>query len=113
MARYERKRDECPQCHRPRSECSDPERDWYSVRTICFATMEREAAQAMYADLHADAPFHDGTFRNWSAKRNRITPYHFGEGVSIWVAPVDVNPEDDFLSASFPQQPADQQHEAD
>lgn len=64
--------------------------------------MEREAADARYDELHADEPFHDGTFTDWSAKRTDSHPYHYRAGVSIWVAPVDVNPDDKFLTPPSP-----------
>lgn len=90
----------CRDCGRPLDECSDPERDWYPQRTICYATREREAATALYAEIHQERPFHDGTETLWASQRSRATPYHFSEGVRIYVADVDVNPDDQFLTPS-------------
>lgn len=88
----------------PSSECSDATRSWYPQRAICYSTMETEAAQARYRDLHEAAPYHDGTFPDdpsaWSATRSETHPYHFGEGVTIWVAPVDLNPHDHFIGGA-------------
>lgn len=61
--------------------------------------MEQAAAEWRYDELYSDK-FHDGTFKNWSEKRSRKYPYGHRDGVSIWVAPADVNPDDDFLKTS-------------
>lgn len=62
--------------------------------------MEREGAARKYARLHEKAPFHDGTFTDWAEKASSAHPYHFMDGVTIYVAPVDVNPHDHFLGES-------------
>lgn len=59
--------------------------------------METAAANARYAELHDKHPYHDGLFKSWSAKRSRSHPYHYTDGVTISVARVDVDPDDDFL----------------
>lgn len=59
--------------------------------------MENAAASWRYQHIHEDEPFHDGTFTHWSATRSVDTPYHFGDGVSVWVSPQDLTPDDDFL----------------
>lgn len=61
--------------------------------------MELAAADAMYKQIHEDRPFHDGTFNGWSEKRTAFAPYHFEDGVHLYVAEFDVNPDDDFLKA--------------
>lgn len=75
-------------------ECSDPTRLWWSYRRICYATMEREAAEAGYADVHKDRPWHDGTHTKWSDMRSPKHPYRYDMGVTIGVAPYDVTPWD-------------------
>lgn len=60
--------------------------------------MQLQAAMALYADLHADRPFHDGTFENWAAERSRAFPFRYDDGVSFYLAESDVDPDDDFLS---------------
>lgn len=98
IAEYERKRLECP-CGRPVAECSDPNRKWYPFRTICYATMEREAAAAALADLRGDtANYHDGTFADWAPKRSDEHPYPAGAGESIGVADRDLAPHDHFTT---------------
>lgn len=87
---------QCPDCGNPRSECSDPGKNWYPFRTICYATMEREAAQATYAELHEYHKFHDGTFTSWSPKRTELFPYQFDSGVRISVTGEDLTPWDLF-----------------
>lgn len=63
--------------------------------------MERAAAEWRYDELHSDAPYHDGTFPQdrgaWSPHRTTETPYHYKDGVNIWVAQYDRAPEDKFL----------------
>lgn len=59
--------------------------------------MEQAAAERRYAILHESQPYHDGQFKNWAAKPSVLTPYHFGDGVRIYVAETDVNPNDQFL----------------
>lgn len=67
--------------------------------------MERAAAEARYDKLHEDRPYHDGAFLNWSDKRNGHYPYHYKDGVTVWVAAEDHNPDDDFLSPPAPPRP--------
>lgn len=88
----------CPDCGNPVEGCSDPERPWFPWRRVCYATMEREAADAMYAALHEDVPFHDGTFTSWAKDRSHKHPYRFSEGVTIGVASTDLAPHDLFTT---------------
>jgi hypothetical protein len=60
--------------------------------------MEREAAKGLYAGLHEKQPFHDGTFTRWAEKRSPAFPYHYLDGVTVWVAAVDHNPDDGFTT---------------
>jgi hypothetical protein len=60
--------------------------------------MDQAAAEWRYDELHKEMPFHDGTRKSWSVERTRSHPYHYRDGASIWVASVDLNPDDDFLS---------------
>lgn len=88
----------CSQCGGDRADCSDPEKMWYPQRAICHLTRERMAAERRYAELHKDRPYHDGTERSWAKEASRTHPYHFNDGVHVWVAVEDVNPDDQFLS---------------
>lgn len=76
--------------------------------------MERAAAEWRYDQLHEDAPFHDGTFANWSEKRTKDAPYHYRDGVNVWVAPTDLGLGGRFLAADgeVPSEP-DQADEPD
>lgn len=67
--------------------------------------MERAAANRRYAALHEKRPFHDGTFKRWSENATPSTPYHYGDGVTIWAASHDVNPDDNFLGGEPESQP--------
>ncbi|WP_436702414.1 hypothetical protein [Nocardioides sp. BYT-33-1] len=59
--------------------------------------MQQAAVVAMYEDLHKDRPFHDGLFRIWMKERSAMTPFHYAEGVSIWLSREDLTPDDDWL----------------
>lgn len=100
IARWRKKRDTCTECGNPIEECSDPKRAWYPYRTICYATMARAAAQAMFDALHEAAPYHDGTFTRWSKKRTPQFPFGHtqGDGVTIGVAAEDFASWDKFTT---------------
>lgn len=59
--------------------------------------MEKVSAERRYAQIHEDRPYHDGTFKVWGEKATWRTPYHFSDGVRIFVAETDLNPDDNFL----------------
>lgn len=85
-------------CGHPREVCSDRSATWFPQRTICYPAMEAAAANRRYDQLHEEKPYHDGTFGRWSKEPTPGTPYHYKDGVTIWVAQEDYSPEDDFLS---------------
>lgn len=95
---WELRRGKHDACGHQYGECSDPERTFYPQRFVCYATMEKQAALARYAELHQDLPYHDGTFSHWAKERSSLTPYRFDDGVNIGVALVDYQPDDDFLT---------------
>lgn len=55
-------------------------------------------ANRLYDESHGDL-WHDGTRTTWMPKRSPLTPYSHRDGVTIWVAAVDLTPDDDFLTA--------------
>jgi hypothetical protein len=59
--------------------------------------MQLEAARRMYAKRHEDKPFHDGSFTIWSEKPSKLCPFHYSDGVTIWLSREDLTPDDDFL----------------
>ena len=81
----------------PRSECPDAQRDWFPQRHVCYVEMQLDAAKRRYSELHKEKPFHDGTFTHWSEKPSRLYPFHFMDGVTIWLSPSELNPDDKFL----------------
>ncbi len=100
MAWHVRSKRKCPHCGSDPEECGDAEKSWYPQRTICYSTMESAAARWRYGVLHEEERFHDGTHRNWSKTRSKDFPYDRDDGVTIWVAPMDLNPEDRFLASA-------------
>lgn len=73
-------------CGRTDGECSDPETDWYPWAEVCWPTATLEANKALLAKRMEDAPYHDGQFESWSKKRSTTHPFHYLDGVSIWVS---------------------------
>lgn len=59
----------------------------------------------MYANLHEEKPYHDGTETVWSARPTLLTPFHFQDGVRFYLAETDENPDDDFLQQKPAEQP--------
>ena len=88
----------CSDCGRPVTECTDSETVYTPFRRVCYPTMEREAADALYARLHEKQPYHDGTFTSWAEHRSASHPYHFHDGVKIGVAESDLTPHDMFTT---------------
>lgn len=60
--------------------------------------MELRAAERKWAALHEAMPWHDGTFSSWSQERSASHPCHYTDGVTLWVAEVDYDPDGDWLS---------------
>lgn len=98
VADWEREQATCRDCGNPREQCSDHKRPWYSYRRVCYATMEREAAQAAYEALHEKQPWHDGTFTSWAKERSASHPYRYDAGVSIGATETDLTPWDLFTT---------------
>lgn len=102
IARHERDRETCKFHGGPVEECADDERDWFPQMSVCQPTMQLAAAQELYADLHEEMPFHDGTRERWAKKRSRMFPFHYRDGTSFWMSPVELDPDNDFLSDAPP-----------
>lgn len=60
--------------------------------------MQLAAANRMYDLLHEAKPYHDGTFRLFAEEPSRLTPFHYRDGVTIWISKDDLTPDDDFLA---------------
>lgn len=99
IAEWEIDRETCPVHGGPLSECGDDDRDWFPQRHVCQPAMQLRGAERIYGLLHEDMPFHDGTFTRWAAKPSRAFPFHYLDGVTIWLSPADTDPDDDFLGA--------------
>lgn len=98
IAKHERDRSKCPKCGSPAGECNDPQKPWYPQRTICERTAEERRAERLYDRLHEKEPFHDGTWSRWSEKPSAEFRFHYMDGVTIWAAPMDLNPDDMFTT---------------
>lgn len=79
-------------------ECSDEDIVWYPQRLVCRKTMDLMAAERKWAALHDAMPYHDGSFKSWVKERSDSHPFHYTDGVRLWVSDVDYTPDDDFLS---------------
>lgn len=82
----------------PYSECPDGEIDWFPQRAICRPTMQLDAARRRYEELHKDKPYHSGDFTRWAEKPSLQFPFHYSDGVTIWMSRDDLTPDDDFLA---------------
>lgn len=60
--------------------------------------MQLRAAERLYGLLHEKQPYHDGTFKRWAKEPSPEFPFHYLDGVSLWLANEDTNPDDDFLT---------------
>lgn len=60
--------------------------------------MALDAARRSYDALHKEKPYHDGSFSVWHKEPGPMTPYHYLDGVRLWVSQADLTPDDDFLS---------------
>lgn len=67
---------------------------------MCYKTLELISAQRKYAALHEARPYHDGSFEDWSDKQSDSHPFKYDEGVRIWVADVDYDPDGTWLSTT-------------
>lgn len=54
-------------------------------------------ANRLYDQRHEKKPYHDGTERIWTEKSTPFTPFHYRDGVHIWVSVDDLTPDDDFI----------------
>lgn len=97
IAAWEIQAETCPLHGGPRSECPDDERDWFPQLHICYVEMQLEGAKGLYAELHRERPFHDGSFQRWSENRTPDFPFRFDDGTTVWLSPVDLEPGNDFL----------------
>jgi hypothetical protein len=63
--------------------------------------MDLAAAEWKWASLHEKEPFHDGSFEDWVKERSDSHPFHYSDGVRIWVADVDYEPEGTWLGGGL------------
>jgi hypothetical protein len=75
----------CPNCGGLRSECSDPTRDLYPQRSVCWPSAVRESVARRLTKKHENAKPDPGT---------GLMPL---DGVSVWVSEFDLTPDDNFL----------------
>lgn len=98
IAAWQNEREMCKFHGGPMSECPDDEKDWFPQRHVCYVAMQLEAAKRLYELQHEDAPYHNGSFLRWAKKPSRDFPFHYLDGVTIWMSEVELSPDDDFLS---------------
>lgn len=78
--------------------CRDPSVVWYPQRSIDYAAMHQAAAAWRYDEAHKQLAYHDGTFKHWDSQRSEEFPFHYKDGVRVWVSREDLTPEDHFLT---------------
>ena len=54
-------------------------------------------ADRAYGEKHKDKPFHNGREKGWAKSHSVKTPFHFRDGVRVWVSLHDLTPDDSFL----------------
>lgn len=62
--------------------------------------MALAVTERRYNALHEKEPWHDGTFESWRKDYSASHPYHYLDGVGLWVSTDDLTPDDDFLGDS-------------
>lgn len=82
--------------------CSDPDRDWYPSRRVCYASMAEASANRRYDALHENRPYHNGTFGEWRERPDTDHLFSARDGVTITVAEYDPTPGEDFLNPAPP-----------
>jgi len=95
-------------------ECPDDERDWFPQRDICWPSAQLEAAKRLYALRFKDRPFHDGSYEPQAEEPSAKHPFHYLDGVAIWLSPTELRPDDDFIGrSSLAQEPDGNEGESD
>lgn len=88
----------CPDCGNLAAICSTPDgltgEGYYPQRRVCYATAAREAAWRQYT-------------RPYKKTEPDAAGFHPLDGVAVYVALTDENPEDDFLSPPSDLTPSD------
>lgn len=77
-------RDICPSCGNLRSECSDPERQWFPQRTMCYASASLEVVRRRVTKKYGHPTHND-------------SEVHDTDGMQVWVAQDDLSPDDNFV----------------
>ena len=93
----------CDRCGNLLADCSDPDGDWYPQLTVDYAEMALAAANWMLDRKHRGVDdtggvgeFHDGTRQRWSKTRSSAFPFHYRDGVRVWVSKYDLTPDADW-----------------
>ena len=98
MALWDLENERCVRCGQLVAEHGDPDKLWFPQRIVDYAEMQLAGAQALYAGVHEERPYHDGTFTDWSKERTSRHPFRYDDGVSIILAAEDLFADDDFLT---------------
>lgn len=67
--------------------------------------MTETAFNRRYDEMHEAKPFHDGKFTSWVEKADDTHPYHFRDGVTIFVTAENLTPDDDFVTSRQSDRP--------
>lgn len=59
--------------------------------------MARAAVQRAFDRKHEEKPYHNGAFEDWRAEPDATHLWHYQDGVTLWLSPYDLTPDDDWL----------------
>lgn len=87
----------CPLCGGLREDCGDPDKARYPQRHICYTARDQASADRLYGLKNDPKPYLSRNGKVRAEKASERTPFHYRDGVRVWVADRDVNPDDQFL----------------
>lgn len=81
----------CGTCGNLREVCGDPNQLWYLQKHVCHAAKAQAGEDRKYGLKHEAEPFLSWDGRRKSKKPTPLTPFHFHDGVKLWVSPEDLD----------------------
>lgn len=59
---------------------------WHPRRATCHRSADQAAARRLFDEAYKEKPYHDGTREVWAKESSGETPYHYADGVTVWVS---------------------------